>query len=264
MEPAVGVAVFWLLFGGTHVGLATVSLRRALVARLGELGFIAVYSVIAGAAFAGLVTYYAAHQFAGAAGFAAGEHVLVRGILIVAIVVGFTLALASLWSYPTSTYAIGTERTREPRGLERITRHPFFAGIALAATAHALLATRLTGTVFFAGLALLAVIGSAHQDRKLLALRGAHYARYLAVTSAIPFAAVLSGRQRLVRSEIRWAAVAVALLLAYVLRTVHPSIFARGGLWVIVAVIGGAAVLGLQSWFQIARRGRRTAPATSH
>src|SRR4030095_11369959 len=95
------------------------------------------------------------------------------------------------------------------RGIEKITRHPFFAGVGLFALAHALLATRLAGTVFFGGLLLLVVVGSWHQDRKLLARRGAPYAAYLANTSAVPFAAVLSGRQQLNWSDV--AARGVAL-----------------------------------------------------
>jgi uncharacterized membrane protein len=173
-----------------------------------------------------------------------------------AIIGGVTLAVASLWTYPTSPYALGNARVREPRGLERITRHPFALGMAIAASAHALLATRLVGTVFFAGLALLAVAGSMHQDRKLLAARGAAYAHFVSVTSMLPFAAVLAGRQRIVWHELPWAALAVALAAAYALRVAHASIFAHGGRGVIAVVVGGAAVLALQSWRRTTRSPR--------
>ena len=66
---------------------------------------------------------------------------------------------------------------REPRGLERVTRHPFFVGVALLGAAHALLAPRLVGAVAMGSLALLAGVGAWFQDRKLLALRGERYAR---------------------------------------------------------------------------------------
>src|SRR5439155_441468 len=42
---------------------------------------------------------------------------------------------------------------RAPRGVERVTRHPFFVGVALLASAHVLFATRLVGVVL-AGAAL--------------------------------------------------------------------------------------------------------------
>ena len=43
MEPALGVALLWAVFGGTHIGLATMPLRGRLVARLGEIGFTALF-----------------------------------------------------------------------------------------------------------------------------------------------------------------------------------------------------------------------------
>jgi uncharacterized membrane protein len=262
MEPALGVALYWLLFGGTHVGLATRRVRGALVAHLGEWGFIGAFSLVAALSFTALVRYYAEHQYVGTAGLAAGENALVRALSIGGIVTGVTLALASLWTYPASPYALGNERSREPHGLERITRHPFAVGMALTATAHALLATRLTGTVFFAGLALLALAGSAHQDRKLRAARGTPYAHFLSVTSMVPFAAVLTGRQHIAWHELPWTALLAALATAYGLRVVHASIFAHGGMWVIAVTVGGAAVLGVQSW-RHTTRSARLARATS-
>jgi len=263
MEPALGVALYWLLVGGTHVGLATRRVRGALVAHLGEWGFIGTFSLVAALTFTMLVRYYADHQFEGATGLAAGAHPLVRGVAIGAIVGGITLALASLWTYPSSPYALGNERVHEPRGLERITRHPFAIGIAIAAIAHALLATRLTGTVFFAGLALLGLGGSVHQDRKLLSARGVPYAHFMSVTSLLPFGAVLSGRQRIPGRELPWTALLAALAAAYGLRVAHASIFAHGGAWVISIVVGGAAVLALQSWRHATRSSRRPARALS-
>src|SRR5262249_51093083 len=114
------------------------------------------------------------------------------------------------------------------RGLERITRHPFFVGVAIAAAAHALLATRLVGTVFSLRLRGRSLVGAWHQDRKLLARRGRPFADFLAVTSVVPFAAILSGRQRLVARELPWGTLVVTLLVVGGLRAVHESIFASG------------------------------------
>jgi uncharacterized membrane protein len=255
MDPALGVALCWLVFGALHVGLATRRVRAGLVARLGELGFIALFSLIASIGWTVVSTYYAAHRFEGPMGLALGASGLPRLVLMALVAIGITLALASFADYPRSPYAIGTHRTRTPYGLERITRHPFFAGIALAAAAHALLATRLTGALWNVGLALLAALGSWHQDRKLLALRGEPYAAFLASTSFVPFAAVLGGRQRLVGGELPWAGLLLALIAVVALRWFHHLIFSAGGLWVVGATVGGAAVLGLASWW----RGRRAA-----
>jgi uncharacterized membrane protein len=252
-SPVLAVALFWALFAATHVGLGTRRPRAALVARLGEWGFIGLFSLVASVAFALVVRYYAAHQFAGPPGLGLGQTGAVRGVLIALVVAGVTLSVGSLAAYPRSPYALGNERARGAYGLERITRHPFFVGTAVMAGAHALLATRLVGTVFFGGLALFALAGAWLQDRKLLARRGEAYAAFLTVTSFAPFGALLAGRQRLALRELPWTGLAVGLGVAAALRAVHGATFAHGGAWVIGAVVGGAAVLALQSWRRQAR-----------
>jgi hypothetical protein len=71
MTPAATVGLLWLVFGGTHVGLATRAVRARLVARLGENGFIALYSTVAAASFIALVGTYAVVRDGGAPGLGA-------------------------------------------------------------------------------------------------------------------------------------------------------------------------------------------------
>jgi len=261
MEPALAVALLWLVFGGLHVGLATRRVRAALVARLGEVGFTAFFSVVATAFFTLLVRYYAGHRLEGSAGLALGHVTALRWALMAVIVFGVVLAMASLVTYPVSPMALFTATVRPPRGLERVTRHPFFMGFALAALAHVPLATRLVGAVLQAGLAALAIVGAWHQDRKLAALRGRPYDDYVAQTSAVPFGAILAGRQRLVWRELPYAALALCLAAAVWLRAVHGAIFDHGGAWVVGVVLGGAAAVGLVSWRRARRaRGLRASP----
>jgi uncharacterized membrane protein len=268
MAPALTLTGLWLVFAGTHIGLATGRVRAALVARLGEWGFLGLFSTVAALAFTAMVRFYAAHRLEGAAGPALGATGVPRVLLLALVVAGAVLALASLGPYPASAYAIGKDGAHEACGLERITRHPFFAGVGLAFGAHALLAPHLIGTVFCAGLAVLALAGAWHQDRKLLARRGPSFAAFLSSTSLVPFAAILSGRQRLVLRELPWTSLAAAVPAIIFLRWAHGSLFARGGVWVIVTVVGGAAVLMLQDWRMARRRARRSAPvpgaAASH
>src|SRR5262249_34027693 len=153
-------------------------------------------------AFAMMVRFYAAHRLEGVSGLALGTTGAPRVLLLAIVVAGAVLVLASLGPYAASAYAMGTDGAHAARGLERITRHPFFACGGLAFGAHALLAPHLIGTVFCAGLAVLALAGAWHQDRKLLARRGPSFAVFLSSTSLVPFAAILSGRQRLVLREL--------------------------------------------------------------
>ncbi len=253
MEPALTVAVLWLLFAGTHIGLATRRVRAALVARLGEAGFTALFSMIASASFAAAIAYYAAHRTEGAPGLALANVPALRGALMTVTVTGIVLLSAGSVTYPGSPYDLFARTVRAPRGIERVTRHPFFAGVALFALAHALLATRLVGTVVFGALALVAIVGARHQDAKLLARNGRSYGDYVAATSGLPLAAILAGRQRLVWRELPLGTLAAGLGTAAALRVVHGSIFALGGLWVIVAVVGAAGIFAWQS----SRRARR-------
>jgi len=259
MGPATMVLLAWILFGGTHVGLSTRAIRGRLVARLGEAGFIALYFLVATVTFTVLVGTYGALRDAGTAGLGAGPSL--RPVLGALVAAGVVLAVAGVVPYPTSAYALfRTAAPGEPRGIERITRHPFFVGTALLGVGHALLASRLTGVVFFGGLAVFALAGAWHQDRKLLATRGATHAALMARTSLVPFAAIATGRQRFVARELPLAAVALGVAAAWLLGgPAHAAIMAHGGAYVVLAVVGGGVLAALQSWQREGMRGRGTA-----
>ncbi len=254
MASVLGLTALLLLFGGTHIALATRRVRDGLVSRLGESGFRALFSLIAAVSFSVLVHYYTVHRFDGPPGLALGAVPALRWALMAVVVAGVVLIAASLVVYPRSPMAVFNKTVEPPRGIERVTRHALFVGVALIGAAHALLATRLVGAVLQGGLAVVAVAGAWHQDRKLLRERGEPYAAYLAATSTVPFGAIVAGRQRLEWSELPAGALALGVVLAVVLRTVHGSIFAHGGAWVIAAVLGGAALGGVQSARRVRRR----------
>ena len=255
MNPVLGTAALWLVMIGAHIGLASRRPRTALVARLGEQGYLFLFSIVAGVCFTALVSFYAPHRFEGPPGLALGSNPLLRVTLISAVVLGVVLAAASLVDYPHSPIAIFGRPRSEPYGIERITRHSFSVAMALIGSAHVLLAPHLVGAVFAGGFAVLGLVGSWHQDRKLLRLRGEPYAAYMAATSTIPFVAILSGRGRLVLRELPLRAVAVGVVVAAVVRAAHDSIFANGGFLLLAFVLGGAGVQMVQGW----RRGRRAA-----
>jgi uncharacterized membrane protein len=260
MEPAIAVALAWALFASTHTGLASPPVRGALVARFGQRGFTLLFAAVASLAWAVAVATYAAVQHRGAPGPALGRFEPARSLLAAAIALGLVLMTSALAGYARSPYAQAGAAVRQPYGVARVTRHPFFVGLMLFGAAHALLATRLVGAVAMGGLALVAGVGAWHQDRKLLALRGEPYADYLASTSALPFAAILAGRQRLAWRELPVAAALIGLALAYGLRAVHANLFDHGGSYVIGAVVGGAFAILVGEWRR-ERRLRASRPA---
>jgi uncharacterized membrane protein len=257
MEPALRVALLVLLFAGTHIGLASGRLRSALFARLGEMGFNALFSVVAVVTFGVLIHEYAAHRFEGAPGLGLAGVTGVRPAAMALIVLGVTLAVAGVIVFPGSPMALFADASAPPRGLARITRHPFLVGMTLVGAGHALIASRLVGTVAFAGLALFASAGAWHQDRKLLRLRGRPYAAYAAATSGVPFVALFRGRQTLAWRELPFGALGAGLLAAVGLRAVHGGILSAGGAWVIGVTAGLPVLLVTEAW----RRARRPAAA---
>src|SRR6185503_4404137 len=108
-------------------------------------------------------------------------------------------------------------------------------------------ATHLVGTIFFGGFCALATGGAAHQGRKLLASRPG-YAAFLAETSAVPFAAVAAGRQRIVWGEMPWLFLALGVAMAGLLRQVHGHIWDHDGLYVSGTVIALSLVIGIRGF----------------
>src|SRR5207245_10926475 len=140
-----------------------------------------------GAVAAVLVSRHTSVRFDGLPGPALGRIAGVREALITLVVAGVVLMTATFAGYDETPYnGLEERRFPPPRGLERITRHPFFAGLVVFALAHALLATRLVGSVFQLGYAVVAAVGCWHQDRKRAARFGAPLAASLRATSAGP------------------------------------------------------------------------------
>jgi uncharacterized membrane protein len=247
MEEGLVTALLWFLFGGSHILLTLGAVRRPLVRLLGETGFVAVYSAIAVATFAALVRYVALHRF-----FEPHASLLVsippvRGALIALSVAGFSLFIAGVLVYPTFPMATFRHRVTSVRGLQQVTRHPFFSGIAIWAAAHALLSPTTVTFVFFLGVIVLALVGGLHQDRRLVAEMGEPYRAYVAATSFWPFVAIATRRQKLVWREQPWFGYAAGVGVSLALYRVHPHIFDHGGAYVIAVVSVGSVVAILSS-----------------
>ena len=262
MDPVLRVAFAVALFAISHIGLGWPPVRQFLVARLGRWGFTLLFTLVAWITFGSAVATYAAHAGEGPAGLALGASAAARFTLVAAIVLGLMLMTGAFAGYVGSPYSFGGEQVREPRGLERVTRHPFFVGTALLGGAHALLATRLVGALLMGSLALFALLGAWFQDRKLLALRGEPYAAYLAATSTVPFAAIAAGRQRLVASELPYGTLLLGLALAWLLRSLHAHLFDHGGAYVIAALVLGPLLILVSEWRRD-RRPRRPSPTVA-
>jgi len=215
----VGLAGLFLL--ATHFGMAEPAVRGRLVARLGEGPYRGLYSLVSAVALVWLVLAYAA-----------APHVWVwppDGVLdwvpVLVMPVAVILVVAGL-STPNPS-AVGQDRNLaagSARGILRVTRNPFMWGVGLWAVAHGLATGHAAALLLFGTIAVLAFVGAVRIDRKLRLRHGADWDAYAAVTSNVPFAAILTGRQHFVFSEIRLARIVVALAIYVVLIALHPYV----------------------------------------
>jgi len=211
-------------FLASHLGLSSTAVRGRLVERLGEKGFRGVYSLVALLALGAMIAGYA-HA-------AASLHFLwfpghgLRHLPLLVMPVALMLIAGGVLAPNPSAVGMtdALDRSEPARGVLRVTRHPVMWGIALWAGVHVLANGDAASLLFFGGLLLTAVLGSLHLDRRMAAEQGERWRRFAAVTSYLPFAALLGGRQRWVWSELAWPAAwglgAFALLLA-----LHPYLF---------------------------------------
>lgn len=247
MQEGLVTALLWLLFGGSHILLTIQPIRNRLVARFGEAGFVFAYSVVAIATFAALVHYVALHRFDQSNASLLVSIPPVRGGLLALSVAGFSLFVTAVLVYPRLPMATFRHRVMPARGIQQVTRHPFFSGIAIWAAAHALLCASTVSFVFFVGVVLLSFVGGLHQDRRLVAELGEPYRAYVASTSFWPFVAVVTKRQTIKWREQPWFGYGVGIGASLGLYQVHADIFNRGGAYVIGVVSVGSIIAILNS-----------------
>src|SRR5688572_29326349 len=95
MDPALTIALLWLAFTATHIGLSSAALRPRLVGALGQVGFLAVYSLIALAIFVPLVWLYFQNKHAGPLLWALPRGPLLTWIVYLGMGAAFVLLVAS-------------------------------------------------------------------------------------------------------------------------------------------------------------------------
>lgn len=215
MRPMTGLLAATAAFVLTHF-VASTPLRPRLAATLGEWPYRGVYSLVAFATLAWMIWAYAsAPREALWTGF--------REIPRVVMPFAFILIACGYARNPTMVGADRLLKSAEPaRGIIRITRHPIMWGVILWAGAHLLARGERAASVFFGGFLVLAALGTVMIDRRKSA--DPDYARFKAVTSNIPFVAIVQGRNRIVWREIGWKRPAIGIAAFVVVFFLHPWI----------------------------------------
>ena len=218
MKETAVVIVLMLLFASSHMLLASRTFRPRLVARLGEGRFRAAYALAALTFFVPLCWYYLTHRHAGPLLWGVPESGVVDVLLGLANAIGLVMLVAGLMN-PGPASLSGRPR-HEPTGVNRITRHPVFMGVAAMALAHAVANGHASDVAFFGGIAVVALVGCRHQDLRKLAGGDPAFARFHAATCFLPFAG--RGAMRGLR-ELPPLAVVIGVVIAAGARCLHPS-----------------------------------------
>lgn len=216
------LALGLVLFVGGHLALSHPPLRRVLIARLGEGGFLGGYSLVAAA---GLLLL--------AQGWRDAEFIALwppveaaRGFALITAVAGFAvIGMALRPDNPTLTGSRVEPERWIPTGAFAITRHPMMWGIALWAIGHIAINGDLASLVLFGGLLTLALVGAAHSDARRARADPVGFSALAMRTSFWPFAALAQGRARMTMTRIDWLGLVAGGAGAGVVIALHGLLF---------------------------------------
>ncbi len=204
----------------THY-VASTPLRATLVAAMGK-GYLALYSLVAFAAIGWMVWAFYHAPFVNL-----WYAVALRPVPLVVMPFALVFIVCGLLSRnPT---LVGRERllkaAQPARGILRITRHPMMWGFALWAASHIVARGDAAAVVFFGGFLVLALAGTWLIDRRKAATLGDDWQRFAVVTSNVPFAAIIAGRNQLKLAEIGWWKILLGLAAYGAFLMLHHRLF---------------------------------------
>jgi uncharacterized membrane protein len=167
-------------FVGTHFALSH-PLRDPLSARLGELRFRGLYTLISLATFGWAVWAY------GEIGRQAPLWTASETIWIAAAVLMWVASVLLFGSFFGNPALPGAPRADRPRGVLAITRHPMMWSFAIWAIVHAALIATPKALLLDGAILFLALAGAAGQDVKKRRRFGDKWGAWVAQTSFLPF-----------------------------------------------------------------------------
>ena len=214
---ALAAAVFLL----THY-VASTPLRGVLVRAIGEDRYLGLYTAVSFLTLGWLVWAYARAPYSSV--WLGDEFkpwaVAIMPVALVLVACGVTTR------NPSAVKQAGALRSMaEPVGILRVTRHPVMWGIALWALVHLIARGDTASILLFGSFLLLSLSGTVLIDARKGRTLGVEWKRFADVTSNVPFAAILGGRNRFRFEEIGWRRVLLGLALYAALLLAHPWLF---------------------------------------
>ncbi len=223
MSASFWIAIWWVAFGGTHTLLTTGAVRPRLIERLGDKGYQGVYSLISLATFVALCWMYFNNRHGGAMLWHLDDSSALHTLLM--LVAGFAITMVAGAGPQPSPVGMMAGDKPKAYGMLRISRHPMFMSLGLWGLAHALVNGYLNDVLFFGGFFVYAILGCSHQDARKRAAAGKDLEEFFAETSLVPFAAIVTGRNKLVLGELPWVVLIVGVIVATGIYHMHPMLF---------------------------------------
>lgn len=217
------VGLAGLVFVGSHFLLSNRSFRGPMVAKMGERAFLVLYSAIS---ILGIFWFVSAYNRAPHEELWLVE-TWVRVALWLLMLVACLLLIGGLSSpNPTMVGVPDSLQSRAPAvGIFAITRHPVLWAIALWALGHLMANGDVAAVLFFGWFLILALGGMAHIDSRRREAGGEVWDTLEASTSALPFGALIAGRNNWANAHISWTRIAIAAAVFVVLVLVHEWVF---------------------------------------
>jgi len=221
MDPLAHLALASLVFLATHF-VSSSPLRKPIVESFGEKAYLGAYSVVS------FVTLgWMAWAYLRAPQLPLWE---VPGVKLWPLVVmPFSLVLVATGVMTKNPSAVGQARALQSgdpvRGILRVTRHPVMWGIALWAAVHLAARGDAASLVFFGSFLVLALAGTKLIDARKADALGEAWGRFAAVTSNVPFTAIVEGRNHFSAPEIGARPIVAGLALYGIVIAIHPLLF---------------------------------------
>jgi uncharacterized membrane protein len=220
MDPMTHLIVAVVVFLATHY-VASTPLRARLVATVGK-AYLALYSVTALATLVWMVWAFYRAPFVNL-----WYAVALRPVPL--MVMPFALVFIACGLFSPNPTMVGRERLLKDaapaRGILRITRHPMMWGFALWAASHIVARGDAAAVLFFGAFLVLALSGTWLIDRRKAAAAGDDWRRFAAVTSNVPFVAIITGRNQFKPLEIGAWKILLGLAAYGVLLSFHFQLF---------------------------------------
>ena len=197
-----------LAFLVTHLGISATPLRGKLQGLMGAKPYLGLYSLLAFGSLGLMVYGYVKVPHMDFLWYPSQSAYLVTKVLLLLSLVA--LVMGSLTKNPTLILN-DAALDHDVSGMLKITRHPVQWAILLFAVGHLIANGDRASVAFFGTLALVSLCGMFSMDARRRQEDDPRWKSFMANTSMVPFAALVSGRQSLTGADINWPGLVAGL-----------------------------------------------------